>query len=308
MKGLSSNFDTIELDQAWSADVLVSCSGLDRDCAIGTHLPNADAWRAFLNAFLKDATLMPGYGLLKYSRAGEVCRVSFPLPSGECTVVCKRSRVLGLRRLWSRFRPSRERRNFDRGFALLRSGIDTALPLAVIERRGPRREAWLITEFLADVVDLDQIASRFLATLEPARRRSVKNALIEAAAGTILRFRAAGWYHRDFKASNVLVESWNVAAKRPRIFIVDTDGVRSRKPLDSWQPVVRLVASLRHHAALTRSDLARFLRGYIEQSGEPVAGWKQCFRRIDRESARYVRASLGRKSGKFDAFGGDHPA
>jgi serine/threonine protein kinase len=88
---------------------------------------------------------------------------------------------------------------------LLRAGIETSVPLAVIERGHPRRESWLFSEYLPDLIDLEHWILTRLANLPPSVGRARKLAVIEALAELVRRLKAAALVHRDLKASNLLI-------------------------------------------------------------------------------------------------------
>ncbi|MCH9010857.1 MAG: hypothetical protein IIC21_09550, partial [Chloroflexi bacterium] len=125
----------------------------------GGDLPEPEAWRGFLTQLVTAPEALPGYAMLKSSRGSEVFRATLTTGDRSIAVVGKQSRLYSLRRRLSAMTQGlRETRNFRKGARLIAAGIDTALPLALVTRHSPRREAWLITEFLADVVNLDQVA------------------------------------------------------------------------------------------------------------------------------------------------------
>jgi len=171
---------------------------------------------------------------------------------------------------------------------LLKAGIDTAIPLARIERTSLRGSSWLVTEFLADVVDLDQIVLSLLPHLERRALHRVKTGLSEALVELFARLCDARFYHRDLKASNILFTNWEGREGTARTMLVDLDGLQHRRWWHArrrWQPLVRIAASLRDYPALSRTDYARFLHQYLSRVGIPTANWKAYFRRLAREAA-----------------------
>jgi hypothetical protein len=133
--------------------------------------------------------------------------------------------------------------------------------LAWAERRrlGVVRESFLITRFLADTEPLP-IA---LAGLREAPRR--RRALVCAVGRCIGRLHGAGYDHADLKHSNFLV------GRDGSVVLLDLDTLVPRRQ-PTWRRVVRALGQLEAytvdlHPWLPRSDRARFLRAYFEQSG-----------------------------------------
>ena len=143
--------EPITLDGRWRGRVLTRWE-LPENLRSGTSAsPTLEDWGRALNRMLKDSDSGGERFHLKRSPTSQVFRTRIAIGSWTFEVVCKQSKASGAARAaLAQFRGSRERRTFDRGFALLRAGIRTALPLAVLERRWPRKEAWLITEAIPD--------------------------------------------------------------------------------------------------------------------------------------------------------------
>jgi len=271
------------------------------------RLPSADNWRAWLAQLVADSAALPGYATLKYSKSGEVFRARI---GGEnekpLEVVCRFSRSGGVGDSILN-RASRGRRNFRRAVQLLHAGIDTAIPLARMERIARPRSSWLVTEFVGDVVDLDQIVLTLLSHLDRNAVRKVKATLTGALVELFARLDGARLYHRDLKASNILFTHWNGREGPARTMLVDLDGLHHRRWWNGrrrWQPLIRLAASLRDYPALSRTDFVRFLHQHLSRVGTPTADWKACFRRFAREAAGYAQRSQRRKSHKLDGFTG----
>ena len=266
-----------------------------------------EVWRPWLNQLVADPALLPGYSVLKYSKNGEVFRARFVGRNDKpFDVVCRFSRSDGGGATILK-RPSRAQRNLRRAVRLLHVGVDTAIPLARIERTSPPGSSWLVTEFVADVVDLDQIVLTLLSHLDRKALRKVKAALSEALVDLFARLYDARLYHRDLKASNILFTHWDGREGPVGTMLVDLDGLHHRRwwnALQRWQPLVRIAASLRDYPALCRTDFARFFRLYLSRVGIPTAEWKAHFRRLAREATAYAQRSQHRKSYKLDGFTG----
>ncbi len=295
---------TIALDDGWSGEVLLRDPRGEADRAPWTVTLND--WRALLTALIRTPDAVPHRVVLKASRTAEVFRASPRLGGVHLDVVCKHSRTESwARRCVRRVRGSRERRNWDRAFMLLRSGIATATPLAIVERSRPAAEAWLVTQAITDGIDLDGVMSWQIYDLDRCDAIAVKRKLVERFVGLCTRMREAGIRHRDFKASNVLITDWRGDAEGPHLYLVDMDGLSEsafRGAGYTWRSITRLAASLADTRSFTRTDAARFLRGYLAADRAGKEGWKAVWLRLSRDVARYNRRAARRKRGKLDGF------
>jgi hypothetical protein len=262
-----------------------------------------------LEQLITNSDGLPDRQTLKYSKTTQVFRTRLSFSSGPLDVICKLTKAKNpFRRLAGGIALTRERRNVGRAVRLLRAGIDTALPLALLERRGGPSEAWLVTEAIPEAVDLDQLALIHLPGLTPRAAGAVKGRLMPVIIDLLGRLETHRLHHRDLKASNLLITGWDSPEGKPRVWIVDLDGLGARMPFSRrarWQPLVRLTASLLGHTSITRTDYARFLKAYLRRTGIPADRWKQRFRTIQAKSKDYVRRARGRKRDKLDGYAGD---
>jgi hypothetical protein len=114
--------------------------------------------------------------------------------------------------------------------------------------------------------------------------------------------------HRDFKASNILLDKWDGVGGQANVWLVDLDGLGRRKfayGVRRWESVVRLAASLLGYTAVTRSDYCRFLQAYLARMGSPRTDWKLHFRKLSRQARDYVQRAGRRKAHKLDGYQGD---
>ena len=293
--------ESIELREGWSGAVL---AGVDPQSAAlpRAGLPRREDWREFLSRLAAGAEGIPGYEPLKVSRSVEVVRGRLAFGDDSLEVVCKRARRAARGRGW---RVSRERRNFDRAIALLDRGLDTALPLVCIERRGPRRAGWLVTQYIPDLLDLDQAVLMRLPRVEPQRMRRVKDGVVSAVVRLCIQLEKSGLFYRDMKASNIMLADWTDQGGPLRTVLVDLDGLRSRRFWEGrrhWRSLVRLAASLIDAHGVTHSDFGRFLKAYLQQTGEPASSWKRRYATLGRAVEDYVRRARRRKRHKFDGY------
>jgi hypothetical protein len=314
----------IELDEGWSGRIVTqapddaprrgdriraTCGPFRPDVRTRSPkpLPAPVEWKSLLRSFVADRGELPGYEQLKYTNGVEVAKFAWAWEANNLDIVAKCSRPrTGVRGLVDRFRRSRERRTFDRALTLTRAGIASALPLAIIERRRPRTESWVFTEYLGGVMDLDRIALKELPSVCGRSAHTIKKRLVDVLADLAFELENADLYHRDFKASNIMIANWNDETTPPQAILIDLDGVqlgRSLSPARRLGPLVRLAASLVGYDSLSSSDFGRFLRCYMGRASIPQDQWRSLFRRLRLQVLAYNRKAGRRKIGKLDAFG-----
>jgi hypothetical protein len=297
--------EPIQLVDGWQGRVLTEIppSGQTRDKA--PRKVSVEDWREFLQQLVERPPALPGYATLKYSKTGEVCRACFSVKEQALDVICKKNTALGFMERWfARVRPSRARLNWQRAAALLELGISTARPLALLERRKPEPAAWLVTEAIKNVVDLDRVVLALLPQLPPDQAARTKRRMIRAIADFYVRFDRSGLHHRDLKASNLLFTHWDGQEGEPRVWLVDLDGLTRRFSAEKArrQRLMRLAASLAEYRIVSASDRARFLKGYRHQAGHDPSGWKAEWRKLAPSVAEYHRRAKARKRGKIDGY------
>lgn len=174
-------------------------------------------------------------------KMGRTCTV-IAAKLGQERVVIKRYNIKSLAHGLSRaFRRSRAALSWASAYRLRISGIATAAPVALLERRlGPlRREAY----FVADYVDAPDIAQYFADAAEDDAR---KQAVATAVAHLFRKLLALGITHGDCKATNIKVVNGEP-------LLIDLDSMHQyRKPDSARAGHVR--------------DLQRFLRNWQEGS------------------------------------------
>lgn len=296
-------FTPIQVGEGLRGEVLAECR--IPHPVLPAILPSDDFWRPWLTQLVTDHSALPGYSTLKYSRNGEVFRACFPTTQSELLeVVCRLHRT-DAKGASIPGRASHAARGIGRALRLLEAGIDTAVPLARIEQTSRPRRSWLVTEYVSDVVDLDQIVLTLLPQQDRQSLHKLKVGTSEAVVELLARLDEARLYHRDLKASNILFTHWNGRDGTAKPLLVDLDGLHHRYWWNAhrrWQPLIRLAASLKDYPALTRTDFVRFLRQYLCRIGTPTAKWKTHFRRHARRAADYARHSQLRKSHKLDGY------
>jgi len=295
---------SIELPGGWRGRVTVACD----DASLKGHLPDASAWRRALQSFIADPRSMTDATTLKYVPGAEVVRATIAHGGDNLTLIAKHHSAESVgARLSALVGGSRARRNFDRAVALARSGIHTALPLAMIERARPVRESWLFTAYVPDLIDLDRLVLAVLPRVRAKDLPRIKRRVGQAVVTLLQRLAQSGWHHRDLKASNILIRQYENNEEPAQAWIVDLDGLSPATGPGAKrerQRLVRLAASLKGYAVVTRADTARFLRTYFEGESE-TRDWHGEFRPLSRDAQRYADQSRRRKGHKFDGHAGD---
>lgn len=301
-------YAVISIGDGWKGVALSSSCPSDV-CGNVIVAPSIEQWRDWLGMLAHDSRQLSGVRVLKTSETVEVLETQLPRKSNAdkpLRVICKQTKLRGVKdALFGFARPSATRHNFERARELQNAGIGTALPLAYLERKSPR-SSWLITEFLDGVIDLDAYVLTVLSRAGAADNRDRRNAVLRALAELFRGLERASLYHRDMKASNILLVHANKPGVKPCACIVDLDGLATHRPWRSaWKPIVRLAASLLQYPAVSRADYARFLRDYLIAGGQYRFAWRTHFPRLRKQAARYAQAAHRRKSNKLDGFTGD---
>lgn len=245
-----------------------------------TRRIEAEAWKA---ALADPESFRTSGRTLKESKSVRVSAVDLP---GIGAAVCKwPRRHKRVNWLLDAFRPSRARRGWRLGHALVLRGLPTPVPLAVMERRvaGYPLEAFLLTEYVPDSLPLDEFAPELAAMPEP-RRTATRRNLAWDIARLLRRLHEAGFLHRDFKGANVLVRRDSTpGGTRPALFLIDMDGIALRRRVGDSQrhrALARLGESSLNWPGVSRTDRARVLWAYLCDLGGPRPAWKPLWRSL----------------------------
>jgi len=241
----------------------------------------------------------------KDSHSATVSRGVLPTPSGELAVIVKRPLARNWRRrLRHLLAPSRSRRGWKMGYALLNRDLPTARPLAYLERRlGPWvRDNLLITEAIDGARPLDEHLRAVHAVSSPRDWFRHKRALSGLLARQLRRLEERGFVHRDCKARNVLV----VTQPALRLVWIDLDGMRRAGVLtrdDRLRALARLHVSLLETPGLTRTDRLRFLKAYLVRFGSRPDAWRDLWPKLSAAADVKVRRLAARRAWKLAHYG-----
>jgi len=218
--------------------------------------------------------------LIKDSHTASICRGVLPTGEGPLDVVCKQARPrTWWKGLYYLFTDSRNLRTYRKGYQLINRDLPTARPLAVMERRfaGLLLDSMVMTEAIPNAKDFDALLRVDLPGQEPRVQRRVKDELIEELARLVKNLQARGFAHRDFKASNLMVQWDPSEGQPPRLTLVDLDGLLLRRRLslrDRLRPLMRLNVSMDEARLVTRTDRLRFLKAYLRGFTLEHSNWK----------------------------------
>ena len=211
-------------------------------------------WNSWLEVLTKNPASLPGFRQLKQGDDTNVFVTNLP---PDLTVVVKHTHRTGLAaRLARLVRSSAEAHECRLALALSEAGIPTPRPLALFERTGRTCDSILLTRFVENLRDLDQVVMVELPRRKGPQLPRLKRDLAEQLAKTIADFHRAGFTHRDLKASNILVQLPTNAGTAPSVWLVDLKGVSTS--MNSAATILRaltlLAASLLSYRALTHTD------------------------------------------------------
>jgi tRNA A-37 threonylcarbamoyl transferase component Bud32 len=183
------------------------------------------------------------------------------------------------------FKKSRAVKSWVAAHGLLVRGIDTPLPLAVLERTcGPlRSEAFLVTRLLPEARELNDY---ILATDLAAR----KGDFIAALAAQLKNMHDRGIYHADLKSNNILVQETGPGW---RFFLIDLDRTYFLDNLSFSQRANNLAqinASV--SSRMTVRDRLKFFHFYAKET-KLLAERGKCYRKILAISRRKNTAPYG---------------
>jgi len=266
-------------------------------------------WAQLWPTIIEQGFARSGENLIKVSARGQVARISVSSGAGSLNLICKQSHARGLAgRLASLLFVSRAWQNFVWGNRLLDAGVNTALPLMVMHRRrrGLWRESLLVTEAVVGAVDLDRACQVELRRLGGPELYRAKAELIRSLVQLLAGVQKLRLYHRDMKAPNVLVTGLSEGQHALQAVLVDLDGLRKRGKRagrHTWQPVMRLNASLLDQAAVTRTDRLRFLKLMLWSIGQPPAAARGYWRMLELWSARFLSKQRAGARGKLSGYG-----
>lgn len=190
-----------------------------------------------------------------------------------------REKIIGIRR-------SRAMRNFRTATELCENGISTALPLAALEQRKNLlvTNSIFITECVRDCKQLYFFVRDDLPG-KPHRGLAAKKQLSRQIAEIFAQLHKANLWHRDAKASNLVVQ--RLSDGNLRVALVDMDGIkryRAKRTEQRFRGFVKLASTLLYSGEINTTDYLRTFGNYCTLTG------------IDRSKQKQIFAELGRRA------------
>lgn len=186
---------------------------------------------------------------IKRSESGDVVSADVQIGGRPLSVVVKVPR----RKQWHRWvtdvlRGDRAMRAWTRAWELIARDIPTAWPIMVVRRT--RLGYPLESAIVFERVDGLPLARTNLAEMTGGER----DTLFRRVGRLLRRIDETGYYHRDAKSDNVMVERGNVP------LLVDLDGIRELT-FGRWS-LPRMLSSMKMHKAYTPADSMSLCKGY----------------------------------------------
>jgi len=302
IKGSNRYFAHLSLPGGWSGSVALASKYSPPASKAADQALTLDAWREVLSdldALMSDERAE----VVKDSPSGKVVRRMLKVGDTELDVYIKRPRR---KRSWKVivdcFRRSRPLKAFRSGHQLLARGVNTALPLAAIERRsGPfLTDAILITETVPAShlnqflhVRFAHVADPQLAGLSESQAESVARHVLDDLGRVVRRLHDNNLAHRDLKSGNILVY-WTPESG-PSVVLVDLDGLREVSRISMrqrFQGLMRLNVSLLECTSVSHAGRLRMLLSYMRRPGCGRISFKPYWRVLQVWSAAKLRQQI----------------
>jgi hypothetical protein len=176
-------------------------------------------------------------------------------------------------------------RNFNTAAKLLTNGISTAHPLAAIERKnGPATlESIYISEYLNDSQELYFFMRDHFADSED--KLELKKSIFSQIGRIFAALHKAGLWHRDAKASNIVVYKENDGEYKAAL--VDMDGIKRycfRKNEQRYRWFSKLAATIEGAGTINMSDHLHCFNVYCRLSGIDETKRDEMFKKLMRQS------------------------
>jgi tRNA A-37 threonylcarbamoyl transferase component Bud32 len=297
-------FGRVRLGGGWRAQVFRACKHPAELSHASQGEFTLDGWRRQLQKPLRWFADMGAS--CKDSHSADVRRVQLTgTGAAALDVIVKRPRPRnGRRRVRMLLPPSRSRRAWKIGNALLHREVPTARPLACVERRwGPLvLDNYLITEAVPDAADLCAFLRTAHAEYTPRAWVRLKRDLVRLLARRLRQLHERGFVHLDCKGGNILV----VTAPELQLLWIDLDGLRCVvhvPPARELAAIARLHLSLTELPGLTRTDRVRFLRAYFTRFGSGPDAWRRHWTALAERVAAKQRSRAARQAWKLTHYG-----
>jgi tRNA A-37 threonylcarbamoyl transferase component Bud32 len=302
VNGKNRYFTKLSLGGGWKGRVVLASKHRPPGSLAAAHSFTAAQWTEIL---AQGPKLLEGDNVevIKDSPSGRVVRHRLKIGQVELDVHIKRPRR---KRAWKIIldclRASRPLRAFRLGHQMMTRGVETALPLAAIEKRvGPfltdsiliaeTVQASHLNQFLH--VRLAHVADPQLAGLTEAQQETVARDVLNRLGLMVRRLHDNNLAHRDLKSGNILVH-WT-PEDGPSIVLIDLDGLKRVSHItmrQRFQGLMRLNVSLLECTAVSHAGRLRMLLGYLRRPGAGRIEFKPYWRVLQQWSARKLNQQI----------------
>ncbi len=289
-----ASFAAVQLNDGWSA---IACLGSLPEIEPAPTAPlSRTFWTQALEALNQQMEQPSAGALLKSSPSRRVVQSHITLPDARVLkVICKDGQpVTWYQRVSGRYAGPKEWREFWTGQRLLQLGLPTPRPLACLWTRagivGIRCR--LVTRYLGGALPIDRMVRKLLAARpsdRDANRRAVND--LAVAVGNLLKtLSTEDLYHRDLKASNLLVGE---SEGRLHPWLIDLDGLAHERRgghVGLRRSVARLAIALQDATELPATVGVRVLRQFAGRHG-----WRREWQLLREEIGRLTASQRRRR-------------
>jgi len=302
ISGRNRYFSNVSPADHWKGRVVLASKHHPPGSAAAGWVFTPQQWTDVLS---RGPGLLEGDGIevVKDSPSGRVVRRKLSVGDAELDVYVKRPRR---KQTWKIIldclRASRPLRAFDLGHRMMTRGVDTAMPLAAIERRvGPFLvDSILITETVPAShlnqflhARLSHVADPQLADMSEAEQESVARSVLSSLGQMVRRLHDNNLVHRDLKSGNILVH-WT-PEDGPSVVLIDLDGLKHVSRISMrqrFQGLMRLNVSLLACTSVSHAGRLRMLLGYLRRPGAGRIAFKPYWRVLQQWSARKLNQQI----------------
>jgi serine/threonine protein kinase len=302
VNGKGRYFTTVSLDNHWKGLAILASKHRPPGSVAAGQVFTRQQWKEVLS---RGESLLEGDDIevIKDSPSGRVVRRRLKVGQTELDVHVKRPRR---KRAWKVIldclRPSRSLRAFRIGHQLMTRGVDTAVPLAAIEKRvaGFLTDSILITETVSALhlnqflhVRLAHVTDPQLSGLSQSKQESIARNVLDSLGLMVRRLHDNNLVHRDLKSGNILVH-WT-PQDGPNIVVIDLDGLKRVARISMrqrFQGLMRLNVSLLECTSVSHTGRLRMLLGYLRRPGIGRIQFKPYWRVLQQWSAKKLSQQI----------------
>ena len=192
------------------------------------------------------------------------------------------------------FVPTKARTEWEVGNALLRKDINTALPLAISERK---RDLLLVTETVTNSEDLMEFCQANYEGNLAVDKESEKRMLLDKLAVFIRNIHEKGFCHYDLHAGNILIQFKKDQAASDHdydLYLMDLHSVKIFKNISIRKRIYNLAQIFNSLSSImTKADKLDFIRSYGSNALGCITNENELVRQIDEQSSRIRNIHYG---------------